>query len=163
MPRNVSSRFREAAYAQETGEVPVSLLRIDHVDLANPIRACNDADGVTRTESGSQVTYPYFPFKLELPTNTNEETPHAQLTISNVDQTIITQLRGFTSKPTVEAEVVLAATPGTTEIGPLNMDLRNPNYDVKTITGELRYEPILQRTFPADRITPSNFNQLPGR
>ncbi len=51
----VSDKFKQAAYAQETGEAPLVLLTIDHPDMAAPIRVTSDPANTYRRISDTVV------------------------------------------------------------------------------------------------------------
>ena len=61
--REVSDTALRAMLAQETAEVFVPLLRIEHDSLSEPIRLAYNTESVTRTDG----EYKPYPFKINLP------------------------------------------------------------------------------------------------
>lgn len=156
MSRSVSSTFRAAAFAQETDQIYLLLLTIDHADLAAPIRVVNNyADVVS-----SGDTYTGMPFEITLPPDNDESLSSAQLSIQNVDRQIVQAVRDIDSAPTVTLSVVLAASPNTIEAGPYEMTLRDVSYDALVVTGSLSVEDMMNEPYPGDFFTPGEFPGL---
>ena len=153
MSRAVSAAFRAAAYAQETGEVFLVLLEIDHEDMAGPIRVVNNRISVV---SNGNV-YLGYGFLVEFPTDTEGEIQSARLTIDNVDRQIVQAIRSVSSSPTVTMKVVLASSPDTIEWGPVSFEARNVNYNVESVSADLVYHSLMQQALPAIVFDPINF------
>jgi hypothetical protein len=154
--RTVSNAGLRSLLAEETGEVWVILLTIDHVELLMPIRVCSDAvNVVSRGE-----TYISFPFELSLPDDTDGGPPRASLTIDNVSREIAEAVRSVSSPPSVVIEVVRAAAPDVLEAVLPVFELRNVRYNVLTVQGDLQVEDLTAEPYPADSFTPANFRGL---
>jgi hypothetical protein len=155
MARSFSSAAREAVYAAQTEQVFLILLEIDHDDFADPLRFVNN------TESIVYDTYSWlpFPFRVDLPDEKDDTISNAKLTIDNIDQSIITELRALGSPATVKVYIIMAATPSL-EAGPFEFTLRNVSYDAYAIRGELVYEDRLNLEFPGLQFTPEYFPGL---
>lgn len=156
MSRTLSPAAVQAITAQETGEVFLLLLTIDHPDLAQPIRVVRNGEDVTSRGN----TYSACAFDVALPDERSDRPPRVQLVLDNVDRAITQALRPLTSPPTVTLEVVLASSPDTVEAGPYEFTVRNVVYDAHVVTAELAYEDVLNLRFPADRFTPNLFPGL---
>lgn len=156
MSRNVSSLFRSAAFAQETDQVYLVLLKIEHSSLSVPIRVVNNFTNIT--SNGEE--YIGFPFDLELPQDLEDALPSVNLTICNVDRQIVLAIRSLLGPPTMSISVCLASSPDTIEAGPYLMTLREANYDTMAVTGTLMSEDMLNEAYPGDYFTPSNFPGL---
>jgi len=154
--RSTSLTFRQAIYAQETDEVFIVLLEIDHADFASPIRVCNDSTDIT---SNGNV-YTAYPFEIELPTDEDGDVPQARLIIDNVDRSLTEAIRSIQSPPTVRIMVVLVSDPDTVEIDLPGFVFTNISYDVMTITGTISIENFLNEPFPGDIFTPTQFPGL---
>lgn len=150
MARTLSSRALQALFAQETDEVFILLLTINHINLLEPIRVCSDAKDVVSRGN----TYLAFPFELSLPTDLAEQMPQAELQIDNIDRRIVQAVRLINSPATVQIEGVLLSTPDVVELA-WTMTMREVTYDVLTVTGSLRFEEIFVEAFPKDRVTPA--------
>ena len=153
MARSLSTAARRAILAQETDEVFLILLTIDHADLDEPIRVCSDSRNlISRGEE-----YLAFPFSVSLPGEHDDQLSRVQLTIDNVDRRIVEAVRTITSAPTVALEVVLASDPDTVEAGPFDFTLRDVAYDALTVQGELSYEDLLNEAYPEGTFSPADF------
>lgn len=156
MTRSVSTTFKQAVAAQETGEAFLVLLTISHADLAAPIRVSSDA--VNTTSRGE--TYVAFPFDLALPDDNRSSAPRARLTIDNVDRQIVEAMRLIQSPPTVLMEVVLASDPDTVEAEFPAFKLRSVEVDILTVRGDLTIELFEDEPYPAGSFVPSAFPGL---
>jgi hypothetical protein len=156
MSRTISAAAKAAAFAQQTDQVYLALLVIEHDDLSAPIRVVNNAADVV---SGGE-TYTAFPFDITLPSDADDSIPHATLTISNVDRTVTEAIRTISGAPTVTISVVLAASPDTIEVGPYEMTLRNVSWDANTVSGALASEDVLNEPFPGEFMVPDTFPGL---
>lgn len=149
--RALTATSRKAIFDQNTGEVFLILLEIDHDDFTTPIRVVNNYDDVT---SNSDV-YTAYPFEIVLPKE-NAQISKATLSIDNVSQTIIEEIRNLTTAPSVTLTIVLASDPDTIEVGPFYFSLTSVIYDAMVIRGELNYENILQQVYPKEDFNPFN-------
>jgi hypothetical protein len=152
MGRSLSLVATRAAAAQETGQVFLVLLTVEHADLPAPIRLTSDR---VNTIVGDE-TYLPFPFSIQLPEEAEERPPAVRLVIDNVNREIVLALRRIYSPPTITMRVVLASSPDVTEAGPFAFTLRNADYDAMTVSGELSYEQILDEAWPCERFTPAS-------
>lgn len=152
MPRPVSTAFRRAVNARETGECFLLFLTLRHPSLASPIRVVND--GVDHTV-GTDV-YLRFPFQITLASDSRDTTPRGQLEICNVDREIVAALRRA-SGPPIEVEVFLAmaSSPSVIEAGPLSFTLRDTTYDAMTVSGTLVVQDIRNKKYPPRVFDPS--------
>lgn len=139
MSRTLSSTALASANAQETDEVWLVLLTIDHDDLEAPLRVVNNNANVT--SNGQEFIA--FPFEIELPGEDPDQPATARLKIDNVDRRVVQALRSIASAPTVTIQVILASAPNTVEFSFEGMTLRNAIYDANAITAELTFEQIL--------------------
>ena len=157
MPRQLSLSAVQSLLAQETEKVWLVCLTIDHADLTSPIRLVNDKQDLTRTAG----TFTAFPFQVTLPSEDEQETPRATLTIDNVDRTVIQALRSITSAPDITIEVVLQDSPNTVEAGPFEFQLHSITYDAQAIRGDLGYQSdFLNEGFPKLAFTPNTAQGL---
>lgn len=152
MSRTLSGAFVNAAMAQQTEEVMLLLLTIDHDDFSTPIRVVNNTEDVT-SNGNSFVAYP---FEIDIPGDTADTPPRVRLRIDNVDRQIVQAVRDIASPPTMKLEVILASDPDTIEISFDNLKLKNVTYDVFAVEGELAWEDILNNPYPYHTFTPSS-------
>lgn len=156
MSRTVSSIFKSAVFGQQTDEAFILLIEIDHADLSEPIRV--SSDGVDTVSNGN--TFVAYPFEISLPSNPETGVSQARLTIDNVSQTIITSIRNISDPPTATLQIVLASDPDTVEVEFSGFELRNVQYDVFTITGDLSIESFMSEPYPGGSFLPSTFPGL---
>jgi len=156
MSRNLSLTTLRAIHGQETQEVFIVLLTIDHDDLVAPIRVCgNDVDMISRGES-----FLAYPFELKLPDDNDNQAPRAHLTIDNVGQQIIQTIRLIRSAPTVLIEIIRAADADIIEAQFPDFKFVNIQYNALTIQGDLTVENFTAEPFPAGQFTPSEFPSM---
>ena len=151
----VSLTAMQAMFAQQTGEVFLTCVKLEEAGTAAPppLLFVNDMVDLVRSEG----TYIAFPFKIELPTDSESEQAQVQLVIDNVDRQIVQKIRSFDKPPVVTMDVVLASSPDTVEAGPFVFEMKGAAYDALTVTLTLGYEVDLLN-MPANRwrITPQN-------
>ena len=145
-----------SAFAQETDEVWLVLVTIDHADLSQPIRVVNNTEDVT---SGGD-TYVAFPFDITLPDAREDAPPRARLVIDNVSREIAEAIRTISSAPSVTLEVIRAADPDTIEISWPFFKLRNVKWDVGKVSGDLTLEDFTSEPYPAGIFSPASFPGL---
>jgi hypothetical protein len=151
--RQVSPTALQAMLAQETPEVFIPLLLIEHPALAAPIRLAYNTEAVVRTDG----TYLPYPFKINLPKQSDDEIPTVSLTVDNTDLVVNNQIRSLTGQPSVTFMVVLASSPNTVEAGPFAMQLQNAQADANQITGTLGQESdIFAQQVPGQQYLPTN-------
>jgi hypothetical protein len=149
-----SPRFVKAARAQETDEVTVVLLTIEHPQLNPPARICSDAvDLVSRGETFKGG----IPFEYALPDEDPERQVSVRLSLDILDQALVVLIRTIPPdpRPTVTLEVVMAATPDIVEAGPYIFELVAADWDVTTAEFEIGFEDLLNEMCPAQRFLPS--------
>ncbi len=151
--RQVSATALQAMLAQDTAEVFVPILRIEHPDLSAPILLAYNTETVHRTDGD----YLPYAFQVNLPAQLDEEIPTVQLTVDNTDLAVNDKIRSLVGKPTVTLSVVLASSPNTVEAGPFVMSLQTAQVDANTIQGTLGYEDdVFAQNVPGQNYLPSN-------
>ena len=156
MSRTLSSTFLSAVFAQETTQVFLCILDIIHADLDETIRVVNNTEDIVSNGN----TYIGFPFSISLPADVENQLPAMSLSIDNVDRTIVNAVRTISSPPIVSLSVILASAPNTIEMGPIEMTLRQVDYDDKVVTGTLEPYNLLIESFPKSCFTPSRYEAL---
>lgn len=152
MPRALSAPALQAILAQNTGEVFLILLTLNHATFATAIRVCSDA--VDQVSRGS--TYQHFPFDVTMPSEDDAGPPRVILRIDGVDRRIIEEVRRVSGDPiSVVLEVVLASTPDVIEAGPFTFSLRDVTYSALVVEGSLAFDDILNEPYPGISFTPT--------
>ncbi len=156
MSRTLSNAALQAIYSQETNQVFLVLLEIDHADLVDPIRVVSNHQAIT---SNGQTYVPYA-FEFDPPDEREGVITSAKLIIDNIDRTIVATIRSLTTPPTVTVSIILADSPDVIEAGPLTFLLRNVTYDVETVSGDLIYDELDNLNIPGDTFNPVDFGGL---
>lgn len=149
----ISNAVKAALFKQETEEVFLVLLTIDHPELSNPIRLVNNTEDIT--SNGNLFTA--FPFKIVMPLADPNSQPRASIEVDNIDRQIVTAIRTITSSPTVTLQVIMASAPNTIEVEFTDFKLQDTSYNGFTVSGTLSMENYLLEPYPADQFVPSNF------
>lgn len=144
MPRSVSLAAMQGALAQETDEVYLILMEVDHTSFPSPLRFVNNSSDVT---SGGDV-YTAFPFEVVMPDNVEGKEPLAKVIISNVTRELIDEIRSISDSPIMTISVILDSSPNTIEWGPLEFQTSNVTYDADNITFTLGYNTFSTEPFP---------------
>lgn len=148
-----------AMLAQETGEVFLVCVTINHPSFATPYRQVADQVPLTR----SAGVFEPFAFTLSLPNEQDDSPPTTQMQIDNVDSKILQAIRTLPAgaRPDIVLEIVLAATPNVVEKGPYNFKFLSVDYDAASINGTLGFEDdILNTAIPGGTYTPTNSRGL---
>ena len=149
----LSATALQSALAGWTDEIWLECLTFDHDSLASPIRLVNDKQDLVRTAG----TFTAFPFTFQDFTRADDQSVVAMITADNVDQQIITALRGITGKPTVTYEAVLHDSPNTVERGPMDFEVLGFQTNASTISLRVSFAlSFLNEAFPKDYFAPWN-------
>lgn len=150
--RELSQTALQAVMAQNTAEVFIPILRIEHPDLSAPILLAYNTETVHRADGD----YLPYPFQINIPESSDNEAPTVNLTVDNTDLTVNDKIRSLVGMPTVTFSVVLASSPDTVEVGPYEMSLQNAQADAQTISGALGFEQgIFSQAVPSQTFIPS--------
>lgn len=157
----VSDALVRAAFDQETGEVVLVALTLEHDDLVQPIRVINNTEAVT-VEGEEFVTYP---FEISLPDDQDSGPPRARLAIDNVSREIAQSVREIASPVSVTIAVVRAVEgtdgwTGAVELSFPNFLLRDVKWDALQVSGDLQVEDLTREPYPAGSFTPASFPGL---
>lgn len=157
MPRTLSSTARRAVLAAQTGEVFVVLLEISHASLPSTIRVTSDYPSTTH----DGLEYQHFPFRVGLSDETEDAPSPVTLTIDAVDRRVVEAVRSVNDgELELSLKVVLASSPDTVEVGPIEFYLADAKYDAQSISGALVERPdLLREPCPAESVTPAT---VPG-
>lgn len=149
--RQISATALEAVLAQETDEVFLTIVKISHPTLGSDLRFVNDHAQLVRSDG----TYLPAAFEFRLPDDQEDNIPRGEIVLDNVDRQIIAAVRPLQSAPEIEVNVVLASSPNTVEIGPMQFKLKKFDYNELTIRGRLGYdEDFLNEGFPKESFNP---------
>jgi hypothetical protein len=156
MSRTVSATFKSAVFGQETSEIFIVLLELDHDDLASPIRVSSNA--VDTVSNGN--TFVAYPFMIDLPDDQDSSASVGKITIDNVDQSIVQAIRAIQSPPDITIQIVLFSDVDTVEAEWTGFELINVGYDSLTVSGDISIESFLNEAYPSGSFLPSKFPGL---
>lgn len=147
----VSLTALQAMFAEQTPEIFLECLTVNHPSLSTPLFFVNDTVDLVRT-AGTFIAYP---FQIHLPEQTDQQMPQVTLVIDNVDRSIGEHVRALTSAPTITLEVVLASSPNTVEAGPFVLTASAAQYDAMQVSFTLGYESIMDEPANKWSLTPA--------
>jgi hypothetical protein len=146
----------QAALAQTTNEVFISLVEINHEDLAQPIYLCDDSQDTISNGN----TYTSFPFTFTLPNDESDQEPQVKLVLPNVDRRLIEMIRSITGGPTVKLSVVLASAPNDLALGPVMLKAVGAPYTAETIQLSLSFDSYSGEPLPHLTQSPQYFPSM---
>jgi hypothetical protein len=154
MARSISSTILAAANSQTTTEVFLALLDFSHSDLAGNIRIVNNTENVT---SNSNV-YTAAPFSLSLPPEGAEANPVMRVSTTNVDRSIIDDIRsvaGGSERIACDVTIIATSAPDTALASYVGFEMVNVQYTAEDLTFDLSVENFLTEPFPYGSFTPT--------
>lgn len=167
--RSTSERFNGAAFAQESGDVVVVLITIDHPSLDAPLRFSSDPttrlsdDPLLYGTVSRGETFYFVPVKVALP-DEQDRSPEAKLTLDNISRDTIALIRAAVSPPpTALLEVVLAATPDVVEASFADFTVSKATSDAQQVEIELTFDTLGAEPVPAMKFDPGRFPGLFNR
>lgn len=164
--RTLSLNFRQALFAQESGELPVFLLTITHPDLAVPIRLSSDSGERLSVEPlrygtvSRGETFYFVGMDITLPDEQDGSPPASKMIISNVDRELIPTARSVLSPAQVKLEAVLASAPDDVEFEIPALDMVHLNYDLGQLTFDLMIDSLASEPFASGSFDPASFPGL---
>lgn len=149
--RTLSSPLRRAIYAQESGEVLLTLVKLTHDDWENSLRLVRNGEAVVHDGQ----TYSPCGFTMSLPDDEDGGLPVVRWVIDGVDREVVIRLRSAISGP-IEMRVrwVLASQPEVVDVEFAGLEIRSADYDAATVSGVATIEPILDEPVSRMRFTP---------
>jgi len=143
VPRDVTETTLREIFAEETGEVFLTLLEIDDPNLSEKIYAVNDTVDIVHN---FQI-YKAYPFELALPPSDGETLPSLRIRISNVSLSLITLVRNMTNAPIIRVKVIRAADPETAIVDVQRMRLKGVSADMQVLEFEVMSPDFLTSKF----------------
>lgn len=156
MARDLSLTAREALLSQQTSEVFLILLEIDHSSLSDTLRFVYNNEQIVH----NNATYEPYNFDIKMPSEEAGQISEVDLVLDNVDRSILKTIREIDTRPEITMKVVLASDPDTVEAGPYKYQLQDTNYDIQQISAKLGFPPVLDEPFPGTQYTPYNHPAL---
>lgn len=155
MSRTLSTTTLNALNAQETDEIFLILLEIDHSDLSSPIRVVGNQEDIIYNSNN----YIGYAFQINLPEDSIDRIPTMTLVIDNVDRSIVETIRTISSQADVTLTVIRYDSGGShvaeIELPPFKM--KNTSYTAQTVSADLSLESFAIEPFPVGDFLPSTF------
>ena len=149
----LSATGLKSALAGWTEQIWLECLTFDHPTMTAPIRVVNDKVDLVRTAG----TFIAFPFSFQDFVRADDQAVTAAITADNVDQRIITALRGVVGRPTVMYEAVLHDTPNVVERGPMDFEVLGFQANAASISLQISFAfSFLGEAFPKGYFAPWN-------
>lgn len=156
MRQNLGENGLRAIFAEETGEVFLTLLKVSEPSLPEPLLAVNDT--VDHTHNGE--LYTAYPFEPVLPNSDGETLPKTLVRISNVSPKLITILRKMASPVKVELKVVLASDIDVVKAEIKRLELKQITADVQVIDFTALSPVFLSAQWPAHGYSQDAYRAL---
>lgn len=156
MSRSLSTTAKQAIFAQQTSEVFLLLLTINHADLASPIYVVNNTEDVVSNGN----TFQAIPFRFQLPGEDGESLSQVTLTIDNVSKLLVTGVRSISTPLDLKLQVVLNSDPDTVEAGDFDMKIRDVSYNALQMSGRCNFNDLLNEPYPAHTYNPVDYPGL---
>ena len=154
MTHTVSDSARAEILAQNRANAYLVLIEISHEDITT-IRLVGNTEDVVSNGNTYSATH----MDLPLPKEADDELPTQTLTVSNVDQTVLTALRTMghqtTARAVINAFLVRHSDPNTIERTTTDYELLSMKAGKGKIQMELGYQNIL-----ADNVSSYYFSPL---
>ena len=164
----ISAAAKLAMQAAQTFAQTPTLLEIYSAEAAfatlvgaDTIYFCNNTESITY----SGHVYLPFPFSIQYPGETDDSITNARITISAVDQLVISAIRILVNSPTIRAHAMFFPNDGVgdfEEMVPWEYSLKAVTYDVNSVSGDLIYEDRLDNQMGPVRATAQNAPGLFG-
>ncbi|MGP1664445.1 MAG: DUF1833 family protein [Rhodanobacter sp.] len=153
----ISPAAFQALLAQQTSEVLLSFIRVEHPSLPAPRRLVCNTQPITRLDG----VYQPYAFNAPSPAQKEDRVAQTTITVDNTDLELGAILRTLVGMPTVTLFTALASQPNVIEEGPYVFSLTGMQGDMNTISGQLGYDTsIWDQNFPAQTYMPSNSQGL---
>lgn len=157
MSRELSNVFLQELYKQESGDPFLALFRLSHSSFST-IYLVNNTVNIT----SNGIEYTAFPVDLQLPVDDGETVREVLITLDNVSQLLIDELRTVTDAIDVEIDMVLASNPDLVEVSLGELKIKNIEYNALQIKGRLYMDDFLNTEISSEKYTPSLYAGIFG-
>lgn len=154
MSRSLSTTAKQAIFSQETTEVFLMLVTLEHADITT-VRVVNNWENITSNSN----TFVGYPFEFRIPSEDGESLSTVDLVITNVDKLLVDEVRSISTPIDVTLQIVLASDPDTVEAS-FSMKMRQVEYDANLLKGTCNFEDLLNEPYPAGIYSPIDYPGL---
>jgi len=153
--RALSNQMIQEIYSQESGDPFLALFTLSHPTFDTIYLVNNTEDIVS-----NGITFQAFPVNLVFPVDDGETVREVLLTLDNVSQLLIDELRSVTDYINVNINMVLASNPDNTEVELGELRIKTIEYNALRITARLYMDDLLNTELPNEKYTPSLYPGL---
>lgn len=151
--RNLSPELLAQLYGQDSSDPFLMLLTLTHPSFPAPFRLVNNTTDVVSRGN----TFTAYPFNFTLPVDDGETLREVSLTMDNISQEIITELRQISSPISILIEMVVASAPDTVQIELAGLEMKNIQYTATRINAKVFMDDFLSTELTSEKYTPSTF------
>jgi len=168
MARVTNIDFLRSAYAEETGSTLIMLMSLSHPSIDTSILLSTDpTEKVLETSQtvfygtiSREKRFIFLPMLITLPDETEEGPLQMRITLDNVSRELIGFLRGLSSPPSINVELVMSDDVDTVLATWPEFLMTNIRYNEQQIVADLSVETLIYEPFPAGTFTPGEFPGL---
>jgi hypothetical protein len=158
----ISLNFRQAAYASETGRVPIALLTITHPDMAETLyisadptmRITASSVGVIYGTLSRGNNYVFLPMTLKLPDDDDSGGGQMTLELDNIGRELTQAIRAVATPAKVKIEFVMDNALDTVDVLFPEYMISTISYNAATISMALVVDDLTREPFPGLMATP---------
>lgn len=161
-----SATGRAKLNAEQTSDVLVMLVTINHASLAQPVRLSTDpttalsADPLAYGTISDGVTYEFALMSIIVPDDIEGTPPSTRLVLENVTQGMAGLFRSITTPGTVDFRLVWASAPDDEQEIRTGFKFTSATYDASQVVLDVSREPVAMRPMIAGHMTKRRFPGL---
>lgn len=156
MPTQIPQKLLNELMKQESGEVLLTLLTLNHPSFAEPVRIVNDTSDIV----SRGILFKAFPFKVVLAPDDGQSKREINIVLDNVSLELIGFFRSVTDRIPANVELIMASLPDEVQMGFDDLAVTNINYNSETISAVLGMDDFLNTEVPSESYTPSLYPGL---
>lgn len=152
MPRALTPRKLRGLLDQQTSEVFLVVLEIEHESLAEPLRFVRNSVAIVH----DGITYNPAPFDAPMVAEVPGELPEVTILVDAVDRLVLDAALSFTTPARITYGLIMVGEPGWTH-GPYRFTWRDTRYDARTLEIVLGGADLLNAPDAEHEFTPGNY------
>lgn len=145
---------KDVVFAQQTPSTFVHLLTVRMFRNNGTVDIRRFCDQYIPITSRGDIYQPAS-FRISLGSDDADSVPRVSLEFDIADRQIIRELRENDRTPIIQLEVVLGETPDQVEIGSIEYEVSQFEFNDTSVSMQLTVEPVLNEPIPALRFTPT--------
>lgn len=149
-----STVSKDVVFAQQTGATFIHLLTVTMRRNNGTLDIRRFCDQYVPVTSRGDIYQPAS-FRIALGSDDADSVPRVTLEFDIADRQIIRELRENDRTPIIQLEVVLGDTPDEVEIGSIEYEVTQFEFNDTSVSMQLSVEPVLNEPIPAMRFSPT--------